>query len=81
MKNINIKKEIFDLCDASVEFWVRFKEEINAVPDDDEAELVLKWENFFAEHPEMFTKLTGTKLHIEQITKDLIMQGALCIKE
>lgn len=81
MENINIKQEIMDLCDVSVEFWKRFKEEINSIPDDDKVELVLKWKNFFVENNAMPLKLTETKLYAEKITRDLIMQGKLFIEE
>lgn len=81
MKNINIKQEIMDLCDVSVEFWKRFKEEIDSIPDNDNVELVLKWKNFFVENNAMTIKLIETKLYAETISEELIMQGKLFIEE
>lgn len=81
MNDINIKQEIMDLCDISIEFWKRFKEEINSIPENDKVELVLKWKNFFVENNAMPLKLTETKLCAEEITKELIMQGKLFIEE
>lgn len=81
MKDINIKQEIIDLCDISIEFWQQFKKEISAIADDDKAELVLKWKNYFVEHNEFALKLTETKLYAEAITENLIEQGILELEE
>ena len=35
MNDINIKQEIMDLCDISIEFWKQFKKEISDIADND----------------------------------------------
>lgn len=77
MEQINIKQEIIDLCDDFIEFWTQFKEEINAIADDDKAELILKWENYFVDHNRTIAKLIKTKLHAEGIAQVLIEKGEL----
>lgn len=81
MEDINIKREIMDLCSVSVKFWIQFKEEINAIASDDKAELVLKWKNYFIEHPEIAIKFSQTKQYAQEIIADLIMQGVLVLED
>ena len=81
MENINIKQEIIDLCDDFVEFWMQFKEEINAIADDDKAELILKWKNYFVDHNRTIAKLIETKLHAEGIERVLIEKGELQLED
>lgn len=77
MEDTNIKQEIIDLCDDFVAFWKQFKDEVNTIADDDDAELVLKWRGYFVEHNDTIWKLTKTKLHAEEIERHLIECGVL----
>lgn len=81
MEHINIKQEIMSLCDDFVVFWNQFKEEINSIEDNDKAELILKWENYFVEHNRTTLKLIETKLHAEGIKKVLIEKDELQLED
>ena len=81
MNDINIKHEIMDLCDDFVVFWGQFKEEINAIAEDDKAELILKWKNYFVEHNRTTLKFIETKLHAEGIERVLIENGELQLED
>ena len=81
MEQINIKQEIMSLCDDFVVFWNQFKEEINSIEDNDKAELILKWENYFVEHNRTTLKLIETKLHAEGIKEVLIEKGELQLED
>ena len=81
MKDINIKQEIMDLCDISIEFWKQFKKEISDIADNNKADLILKWKNYFVEHNEFALELSRTKMHAEMIEEDLIEQGVLELEE
>lgn len=81
MENTNFKQEIIDLCDDFVVFWQQFKEEVNKIADGDNAELVLKWKNYFVEHNGTTLKLIKTKLHAEHIERHLIERGVLKLED
>ena len=81
MEDTNIKQEIIALCDDFVAFWKQFKDEINTIADDDDAELVLKWKGYFVEHNDATLKLIQTKLHAQKIERHLIECGVLKIED
>lgn len=81
MEQINIKQEIMDLCDNFVMFWKQFKEEIDSIADDDKAELILKWKNYFVEHNETTLKFIETNLHAKGIQRVLIENGELFLED
>lgn len=81
MENINIKQEIMDLCNNSVEFWKRLGEEIDIIADDDMDELILKWRGYFVEHKDTVLKLTETKAHAKGIEDDLFENGKLSYED
>ena len=81
MEQINIKQEIMNLCDDFVVFWKQFKEEIDSIADDDKAELILKWKNYFVEHNGTTLKFIETNLHAKDIQQVLIEKGELFLED
>ena len=81
MLNINVKQEIIELCDAQINLWELLKEKINSISDNDKAELVLTWKNFFNDHTEAVQKLSDVREYTNEITKELIMTGELHLEE
>lgn len=74
---MNVKQQIIELCDGMAVFWEQLKNEIESVPNEDSAELVCKWHNYFEEHGDAISKLSETKYNVTQLEKHLITQGEL----
>lgn len=77
MNKMDIKQEIIELCDDMVAFWEQFKAEMEAIPSKDEADIILKWHDYFQEHSDVVARLSMTKRNINEIEKSLIMEGKL----
>lgn len=77
---MDIKQQIIELCDSMAVFWDRLKKEIEATPNEDNAELVCRWHNHFEEHGDAISKLSETKFNVTQLEKHLITQGELKYK-
>lgn len=78
---MNIKQKIIELCDSMIVFWQQFKTEMEAIPDEDNAELVCKWYDYFQEHGDTVGKLSETKCNIKEIERQLIMKQELKYEE
>lgn len=78
---MNIKRKIIELCDNMIVFWEQFKREIEIIPDEDNAELVCKWYDYFQEHGDTIGKLSETKWSIKKIERQLIMKQELKYEE
>ena len=80
MENINLKQEMLDLCDISILFWNQFKQEIDTNADIDNSDLILKWYDYFEEHPEFYSQLSRTRLCVKSLEKELINRHILKIE-
>ena len=78
---MNIKKEILKVCNSMVAFWDTFEREISAIPNEDEAEIICRWHNYFQEHSDVVTDLSMLKHDIDELEKSLFMDGKLQYKE
>ena len=70
MNDINIKQEMLDLCDSSIEFWKKFKEEIEPIDADDKTELVVRWKDYFVKNHKYTVKFVEVKLHADMLIKE-----------
>lgn len=78
---MDIKQKIIGLCDNMVVFWQQFKTEVKAIPDEDNAELVCKWYDYFREHGDTVEKLSETKWNVKEVERQLIMKRELKYEE
>lgn len=74
---MDIMQEIIELCDDMVVFWEQFKAEVEAIPSEDEADLVLKWHDYFQTNSAVVANLSMTKRNIDELERSLIMNGEL----
>ena len=74
---MNIKQKIIELCDEMIIFWNQLKKKVESIPDEDNAELVCEWYNYFKEHADSIGKFSYTKLRIKEIERQLIMEQEL----
>ena len=74
---MDIKQEIIKVCDDMVAFWEQFKSEVKAIPSEDEADLVLKWHDYFQTNSAVVANLSMTKRNIDELERSLIMNGKL----
>ena len=78
---MNIKQKVIELCDSMIAFWQQFKTEVEAIPDEDNAELVCKWYDYFQEHRDAAGKLSETKYRVKEIERQLVMKHELKYEE
>lgn len=74
---MDIKQEIIELCNAMNIFWDGFQREIEQIPNKNQDDIVLKWKSYFPENHDAISKLIFTKMHIEELEKELIEHGVL----
>jgi hypothetical protein len=74
---MNIKKEILELCDEMINFWDGLQREIEQIPNENQDDVVLKWKSYFPEHSDVVSKLSWTKMHVDNLQDELIMRGVL----
>ena len=72
---MNIKKEVIKLCNDMIDFWNRLEREIQSIPNEDKAEIVRRWNNYFPENSNTTINLINTKMNIEMIEKELIEES------
>lgn len=73
---MNIKRNILELCDYMIDFWDGLAKEIEAIPNEDKAELVCRWYGYFEESMSS-VRFSETKVNVERVKEYLIMKGEL----
>lgn len=77
MNKMDIKQEIIKVCDDMVAFWEQFKVEMEAIPNEDEVDIICKWHDYFQENSDVVARLSMTKRNINEVEMSLIMNGKL----
>lgn len=77
MANINIKREIIELCNDMIVFWDGLQKEVEKIPNQNQDDIVLKWKEYFPEHHDVISKLSFAKMHIDNLERELVERGAL----
>ena len=77
MENIDIKREITELCNDMIIFWNGLQKEVEKIPKKNQEDVVLKWKSYFPEHNEAISKLSLAKMHIDRLERELIEKGVL----
>lgn len=74
---MRIKWKIIELCDDMIEFWDRLRRKLEQIPNENEAEIVLLWNNYFPEYSDTTINLINTKIDVETVEEELIEKGIL----
>ena len=61
---MNIKNMIIKLCDDMIAFQQKLKKEIEVIPDENNTEVLCKWDNFFEENIEPINELSDVKSYV-----------------
>ena len=74
---MDIKQDILNVCDDMIFLWDQLKAEMEALPDEDVADVICKWQDYFEENANIITNFSMTKRNIEEIKQSLVMNGKL----
>ena len=77
MENVDIKREITELCNDMIIFWERLQREVEKIPNQNQEDIVLKWKRYFPEHSDVVSKLSFAKMHIDKLEREFIERGVL----
>ena len=77
MKQHYIKKRIRNLCDDMIALWDNLEREIQAIPNEKEADIILVWQEFFPKNGDIISKFSQLKRDIDELQRSLIEQGEL----
>ena len=81
MENIDIKREIIELCNDMIVFWDGLQREVEKIPNRNQEDIVLKWKKYFPEHNDAIGKLSLAKMHIDRLEREFIERGVLIYEE
>lgn len=59
-----VKQKVTKLCDDMITFWQKLKEEVEAIPNENEIEIICKWDNYFQDNYETIGELSDVKNYI-----------------
>ena len=74
---MGIKRQILELCNDMIMFWDGLEREIMKIPNQNEADIVYMWQEYFHEHGDIVGTLGATKRSVNEVKKDLVMKGEL----
>lgn len=74
---MDIKQDILNVCDDMIFLWDQLKAEIEAIPDEDVADIVCRWQDYFQEHADIIANFSMVKKDIEEVKRTLLMDGEL----
>ena len=74
---MNIKQKIIETCDVMIDFWEKFKTEIEAIPNENEVDVICKWHDYYQMNSDAISDLIITRMRIDEVEKNLIEKGKL----
>ena len=74
---MDIKQDILNVCDDMIFLWDQLKAETEAIPDEDVADIVCRWQDYFQEHADIITNFSTVKRNVEEVKRTLLMEGKL----
>ena len=75
-----IKQELLELCQVQVAFWEKFRKEVELISDEDDINVIEKWNSFFKDNVEAVHKLIDKKMSIEhKDVQEKIKQGLIVV--
>ena len=74
---MDIKQDILNVCDAMIFLWDQLKAEIEAIPDEDVADIVCRWQDYFQEHADIIANFSMVKRDVEEVKRTLLIEGEL----
>lgn len=78
---MDIKQDILNVCDDMIFLWDQLKAEIEAIPDEDVADIVCRWQDYFQEHADIIANFSMVKRNVEEVKQTLLMEGELKYEE
>ncbi len=77
---MSIKRQIIELCNDMIIFWDGLEREIMKIPNQNEADIVYMWQEYFREHGDIVGTFSATKNSVNEVKEELIMNCELFIK-